>query len=66
MENIETIEIVEMNEVEEYSKDTVEKLLDLIKKEKHISLVSKELGLTDFEVLGLIHELIDDGYNIIV
>ena len=68
MENIETNEIEEMNEVEEteYSKDTVEKLLDLIKKEKHISLVSKELGLTDFEVLGLIHELIDDGYNIIV
>ena len=57
MENVES---------KEYSKETIDKLLELIKKEKHISLVSNTLELTDFEVLGIVHDLIDSGFNIIV
>jgi len=51
---------------DEYSKETIDALLELIKKERHISLVSEFLELTDFEVLGLVHDLIDSGLNIIV
>ena len=50
----------------EYSKEIIDKLLDLIKKEKHISVVSSALELNDFEVIGLVHDLIDSGINIIV
>ena len=58
--------IESQNEVKEYSKETIDKLLEMIKKEKHISLVSEALELTDFEVLGLAHDLIESGINIIV
>ena len=54
------------SDIKEYSKETIDQLLELIKKEKHISLVSSTLELTDFEVLGLVHDLIDSGLNIIV
>ena len=50
----------------EYSKEVIDNLLELIKKEKHISSVSSVLDMTDFELLGLIHDLIEAGYNIIV
>jgi len=53
-------------ETKEYSKETIDQLLDLIKKERHINLVSSTLNLTDFEVLGLVHDLIESGINIIV
>ena len=43
-----------------------EELLNLIKKEKHISKVSEKLEISEFEVLGLVHDLINEGYNIIV
>ena len=54
------------NESKEYTKEMIDTLLDLIKKERHISEISSALELTDFEVLGLIHDLIESGYNIIV
>lgn len=69
MEDINKVEeeqTEEQVEPKEYSKETIDKLLELIKKEKHISLVSSSLGLTDFEVLGLVHDLIESGINIIV
>ncbi len=50
----------------EYSKETIDKLLELIKKEKRIGEVSSALELSDFEVLGLVHDLKDSGINIIV
>lgn len=50
----------------EFSKETIDILLEYIKKEKHISLVSTKLELSDFEVLGLVHDLIESGINIIV
>ena len=50
----------------EYTKEQIDKLLEFIKKEKHISQVAAELELTDFEVLGLVHDLIESGINIIV
>lgn len=53
-------------EVKEYSNELTDQLLDLIKKEKNISEVSEALELNDFEVLGLVHDLINDGINIIV
>ena len=51
---------------EKYSEELIEELLELIKKEKHISEVSEALELNDFEVLGLVHDLINEGINIIV
>lgn len=63
MENINNEEKIE---AKEYSKETIDKLLELIKKEKHISVISTALDLTDFEVLGLVHDLIEGGMNIIV
>ena len=68
MKNNEVKENLESPSLEEtkYSDKLIEELLKLIKKEKNISLVSETLGLTDFEVLGLVHELIEDGHNIIV
>lgn len=53
-------------ETKEYSKETIDKLLELIKKERHISLVSEALNLSDFELLGLVQDLINSGINIIV
>ena len=52
--------------LKEYNKETIDQLLDLTKKEKHISQISEVLQLSDFEVLGLVHDLIDSGINIIV
>ncbi len=64
-EEIEAIE-EEVAETREFSKETIDKLLELIKKEKKIAEVSSALGLNDFEVLGLVHDLKDSGINIIV
>ncbi len=50
----------------EYPKETIDKLLELIQKEKHISVVSATLGLKDLEVIGLVYDLKDAGMNIIV
>lgn len=57
MKNNEVKENLESPSLEEikYSDKLIEELLKLIKKEKNISLVSETLGLTDFEVLGLVH-----------
>ena len=55
--------------IEEEEKSTLDytnRILSLTKKETHISDVSKALNLSDFEVLGIIYDLIEDGYNIIV
>ena len=35
----------------EYTKEIIDQLLELTKKEKHISLVSSALELSDYEVL---------------
>ena len=51
---------------EKYSKEIIDKLLELTKKEKHISLVSSALELSDYELIGLARDLRDVGYNIIV
>lgn len=53
-------------EFDEYSDELVENLLEFIKREKNISDVSAALGLSDFEVLGLVQDLLNDGKNIIV
>ena len=53
-------------EKKEYSKDIIDQLLEFIKKEKNISQVSENLELTPFEILGLVHDLIESGFNIIV
>ncbi|MBR2833779.1 MAG: metallophosphoesterase family protein [Bacilli bacterium] len=53
-------------ENEDYSEELVDNLLETIKKEKNISEVSETLGLNDFEILGLVHDLLKDGKNIIV
>ena len=50
----------------EYSEEVISKLLDITKREKNICDVSRELGLNDYEVLGLIYNLKDNGFNIIV
>ena len=50
----------------EYSKETIDKLLEFIKKERNIGLVATTLGLNEYEVLGLVHDLKDSGMNIIV
>ncbi len=49
-----------------YSKETIDQLLELTKKEKHISLVSSALGYSDYEIIGLAHDLNEAGYNIVV
>ena len=51
---------------DEYSKEKIDQLLEYIKKEKNISQVTEELDLTPFEVLGLVRDLIESGFNIIV
>lgn len=50
----------------EIPEETVQKLLELIKKEKNISTVASALEMSELEVLGFVHILIKDGYNIIV
>jgi len=59
-------EFIEEINQKEYSGELIEELLETTKKEKHISQVSEALELNDFEVLGLIHDLINEGTNIIV
>lgn len=56
----------ESTERKEYSEDLINNLLEVIKKEKNIREVSEVLELNDFEVLGLVHDLIKNGMNIIV
>ena len=46
--------------------EVVNKLLEFIKKEKNISDVSAALGISEYEVLGTVHDLIKQGKNIIV
>ncbi|MBR2678476.1 MAG: metallophosphoesterase family protein [Bacilli bacterium] len=55
----------EVAAMEEYSKETIDNLLEYIKKEKHISQVSNALGLRPYEILGLVYDLKDSGFNII-
>lgn len=60
-----------MEQTKNYKNEQLEeelegKLLDLIRKEKNISTVAAALEISELEVLGLIHSLIEDGYNIIV
>lgn len=50
----------------EYSSDLVDNLLEIIKKERKITEVSEALGLSEFEVLGLVRDLLVDGKNIVV
>lgn len=50
----------------EYSEELISKLLEITKREKNITDVSSELGINDYEVLGLIYNLKDNGFNIIV
>ena len=50
----------------EYSKEKIDQLLELTKKEKHISLVSSALELSDYEIIGLARDLNEAGYNIVV
>lgn len=57
-------ENIELNSLE--SKETIDKFLDYIKKERHISAVSNLLGKSDFEIIGLVRDLIESGINIIV
>ena len=47
-------------------KEMIDKFLEFIKKERHISQVSKLLGKSDFEILGLARDLMESGINIIV
>lgn len=49
-----------------YSEDLINQLLNLTKKEVHISTISKQLKLSELEILGLIHDLYDRGIDIIV
>ena len=46
--------------------EIVKKLLELTKKEKNISEVASTLGLSEFEIIGILHDLIANGNNIIV
>ena len=57
-------ENIELNSLE--SKETIDKFLEYIKKERHISAVSNLLGKSDFEIIGLVRDLIESGINIIV
>lgn len=63
---MERIESGGYNEDAEYSKETIDKLLEYIKKEKNIYQVSDALELNAFEILGLVHDLRESGFNIIV
>ncbi len=63
----------ELKKEQDTNKDTIEneeevinKLLEIIKKEKNISEVSKLINKSEFEILGMLHTLIKNGQNIIV
>ena len=66
------MEIIANNEEEmdsvpfEMSDDAIRELLVLLKKERTISYVATTLEMSELEVLGLVHLLVNDGYNIIV
>ena len=53
-------------ELLEEDQEAIDELLNIIKKEKNISDVAEALDISELEVLGLAHALINDGYNIIV
>ena len=55
-------------EIEDLEKEqeVIEKLLELIKKEKNISDVSSVLELSEYEIIGILRDLIKKGKNIIV
>ena len=50
----------------EYPKETIDKLLELTKKEKNIEVVASALEISVYELLGLVRDLVDSGVNIIV
>ena len=56
----------EETKAKEYTKEIIDGLLELTKKEKHISLVSSALELSDYEILGLARDLKEAGYDIVV
>ncbi len=51
---------------EDQEEEMIEELLEIIKKEKNISSLSETLGISEFEILGMVHDLIQNGKNIIV
>ena len=50
----------------EMSDEAIREMLVLLKKERTISYVATALEMSELEVLGLVHLLVNDGYNIIV
>ena len=56
----------EIDKEELSEEEIIDKLLEIIKKEKNISEVAKDLKISEFEILGIIHNLIKEGKNIIV
>ena len=50
----------------EYSKEVIDQLLEFIKKEKNIDQVVDTFDLSRLEILGLVQDLRDSGFNIIV
>ena len=56
----------EQDQEEKTDEMLIEELQELIKKEKNISQVASTLGISEYEVLGLVHVLIKEGKNIIV
>ena len=63
MERIESFE--DKNQCE-YSKEVIDQLLEFIKKEKNIDQVVDTFDLSRLEILGLVQDLRDSGFNIIV
>ena len=61
-----------MDKVEEEEKEInseeemMTQLLELLKKERNLSSVSEALEISELEVLGYVHALVEDGFNIIV
>lgn len=53
-------------EVLENEEEIIDKLLELIKKEKNISDVSSVLELSEYEIIGILRDLMKKGKNIIV
>ena len=54
------------NEEVEEQDESLEELLEYIKKERNISTVANMFHMSEFEILGIIHDLIKKGRNIIV
>ena len=50
----------------EKEQEIIDKLLELIKKEKNISDVSSVLELSEYEIIGILRDLMKKGKNIIV